>query len=394
MKIPKTIFLEIVDIFFSNSYLEAANTSVQTRFSSRLKEKHGQTVETNEFQTKPRRTTTPGKAGARSKRHLSTELMSSNSTTMATTSITTNECGVNTNDFLNSSEFRIRSLTTKILTTSETQTNDDFVEISHQSIQTNQLLKSDKSTCIDFIDQPLCENSTQTIEKQEQETQTTDLNYPNDSHVYLYDLKDSQNQCDDSLDIHARLNASSPSSLSSSPGLNHPTLQIHNQQQNQQVLSSPYIDFSLTNSNNDRIQIFQTLIHTEEHPNGGASLVRTYYNEFLRLSDENAHLFVNYFFNLVYGEINQRAKYSIGVLHDGARYLPDLVEYFSLTYPKMVVKTSNMINSKEVLTTTMGEYRNRLVQTYSNGTFRHGPLLSISLVGKMSSHEECGRVEC
>ena len=56
----------------------------------------------------------------------------------------------------------------------------------------------------------------------------------------------------------------------------------------------------------------------------------------------------------------------------------------------MIVKTSNIINSKEVLTTTMGEYRNRLVQTYSNGTFRYGPLMSISLVGKVTGKEECG----
>jgi hypothetical protein len=103
------------------------------------------------------------------------------------------------------------------------------------------------------------------------------------------------------------------------------------------------------------------------------------------------NLFVNYFFNLVYGEINQRAKYSIGVLHDGARYLPDLVDYFSLTYPKMIVKTTNILNSKEVLTTTMGEYRNHVVQTYSNGTFRYGPLMSISLVGTVTGKEECGK---
>ena len=123
---------------------------------------------------------------------------------------------------------------------------------------------------------------------------------------------------------------------------------------------------------------------TEEDPNGGASLIRTYYNEFARLSVENANLFVKYFFTRVYGETNQRATYSIGVLHDGARYLPDLVDYFSLTYPKMIVKTTNIFNPKEVLTTTMGEYRNRIVQTYSNGTFRYGPLMSISLVGTVT----------
>ena len=272
----------------------------------------------------------------------------------------------------------------------ECQTSDDLIEISHRSIQTNQLIKSDKSTCIDLIDQPLCENSTQTIEKYEQETQTIDLDYPNDSHVYLFDVKDNESQCDDPLDANSR---STPSPSSTSPrhrSVSQSKIQSTSNS-NQRRLSSPYVDFSITNSNQDRLQLFQSLIHTEEHPNGGASLIRTYYNEFLRLSNENAHLFVNYFFNLVYGEIDQRAKYSIAVLHDGARYLPDLVDYFSLSYPKMIVKTSNMINSKEVLTTTMGEYRNRLVHTYSNGTFRYGPLMSISLVGKMTGKEECGK---
>jgi hypothetical protein len=59
----------------------------------------------------------------------------------------------------------------------------------------------------------------------------------------------------------------------------------------------------------------------------------------------------------------------------------------------MTVKTTNIFNSKEVLTTTMGEYRNRIVQTYSNGTFRYGPLMSISLVGTVTGKEECGKVE-
>ena len=267
--------------------------------------------------------------------------------------------------------------------TNECQTYDDIMEVYHQSTQTNCLIKSNRSTYTDFIDQPLCENSTQTILKCEQETQTIDLNCPNDSQTYLYNLKTSHTQYDGISDTYSSL-TSSPSSPISSSNI------LYDQQQR---LSSPYIDFSLADSDNDRLRLFQNLIHTEEHPNGGASLIRTYYNEFLRLSHENANLFVNYFFNLVYGEINQRAKYSIGVLHDGARYLPDLVEYFSLSYPKMIVKTSNLINSKEVLTTTMGEYRNRIVQTYSNGTFRYGPLLSISLVGKITGKEECGIIK-
>jgi len=338
------------------SFKEPSNPPVQTRSSSRLKQKYTPMTDHHD------------KRSSTIKRHLSTELMTTQTSDHSTT----------TTDDISPGEYKyLYSSSSKQYTTNECQTTDDIIEISHQSIQTNRLIKSDKSTYTDFIDQPLCENSTQTIRKEEQETQTTDLNCPNDSQVYFYDLKTSQTQCD---------RISDTCSLSSSP-ISSP-VNLYDQQQR---LSSPYIDFGITNSNNDRLQLFQNLIHTEEHPNGGASLIRTYYNEFLHLSNENTNLFVNYFFNLVYGEMNQRAKYSIGVLHDGARYLPDLVDYFSLSYPKMIVKTSNIINSKEVLTTTMGEYRNRLVQTYSNGTFRYGPLMSISLVGKVTGKEECGK---
>ncbi len=336
---------------------ESSNPPVQTRSSSRLKQKYNPHHHHHHQNDK---------RSATIKRHLSTELITTPSSDHSTT----------TTDDLSIGEYKYISSSSKQYQTNQCQTTDDIIEVFHQSIQTNRLIKSDKSTYTDFIDQPLCENSTQTIRKEEQETQTTDLNCPNDSQVYFYDLKHSQTQCDELSDQCS----SSPSPISS-------PINLYDQQQR---LSSPYMDFSLTNSNNERLQLFQNLIHTEEHPNGGASLIRTYYNEFLHLSNENASLFVNYFFNLVYGEMNQRAKYSIGVLHDGARYLPDLVDYFSLSYPKMIVKTSNIINSKEVLTTTMGEYRNRLVQTYSNGTFRYGPLMSISLVGKVTGKEECG----
>jgi hypothetical protein len=319
--------------------LNNKNTLIQTRSSSRLKQKH---------QSNHRLSTI--------KRSLSTELLTTLTSDLSTST-----------DDIPYSEYKylyLSSSSSKIqLIDNQCQTNDDIIEIFHQSIQTNCLIKFDKSTYTDFIDQPLCENSTQTIQKIEQETQTTDLNCPNDSQVNLTSITTSQTQCD----------------------------RIISSNSSQQKLSSPFRDLSLTNSNNDRLQLFQSLIHTEEHPNGGASLIRTYYNEYIRLSTENINLFVNYFFNLVYGEVNQRAKYSIGVLHDGARYLPDLVDYFSLTYPKMTVKTTNIFNSKEVLTTTMGEYRNRILQTYSNGTFRYGPLMSISLVGIVTGKEECGK---
>jgi hypothetical protein len=312
-----------------------SNSIVQTRSSSRLKQKH------------------------HPNRRLSTEIPS-----VSTSDISTSTDDIPHGDY----KYMYLSPTKPILIDNQCQTYDDIIETNHQLIQTNSLIKIDKSIYTDFIDQPLCENSTQTIRKTEQETQTTDLNCPNDSQIYLSQTTDSQIQCD---------RRTSPVQF--------------NPSNDKQIRGSPFMDLSLTNSNEARTRLFETLIHTEEHPNGGGNIIRTYYNEFARLSTENLHLFVNYFFNLVYGEVNQRAKYSIGVLHDGARYLPDLVDYFSLTYPKMTVKTTNLLNSKEVLTTTMGEYRNRIVQTYSNGTFRYGPLMSISLVGTVTGKEECGK---
>jgi hypothetical protein len=259
-------------------------------------------------------------------------------------------------------------------TTHECQTTDQLIEIEHRSSQTVSSSKIDKSTYTDVLDQAVCEQSTQTNFNHEQETQTTDLNCPHDCHVTFNPMTSNQTQCHGRNSIIAEQQ------------------QVYVQSTKERFQSTPYMDLSLNNhGHHDRLKIFQSLIHIEEHPNGGASLIRTYYNDYQRLSTENAHLFVNYFFNLVYGETNQRARYSIGVLHDGAGYLPDLVDYFSLTYPKMIVKTSNIFNSKEVLTTTMSEYRHNLVQSYAHGTFRYGPLMSISLVGTVTGREECGR---
>ena len=280
---------------------------IQTRSSSRLKQKH------------------------HLKRSQSTEV----------TSVSTAEFACLTDDLSHGDYKYVYLNPTKHESfTNQCQTGYDIIDTSDQSIQTS-LHKSDQSTFTDFVDPPVCEISTQTIQTFEQETQTQTNTTREQTH-------------------------------------------IDEQEREEEKLSS-YLEL-----NNDRLELFDSLIHKEEHPNGGASFIRAYYNEFTRLSEENIPLFVNYFFNLVYGEVNQRAKFAIGVLHDGARYLPDLVDYFSLTYPKMTVKTTNLLNSKEVLTTTMGEYRNHIVETYSNGTFRHGPLMSISLVGTVTGREECG----
>ncbi|CAF1386289.1 unnamed protein product, partial [Adineta ricciae] len=161
-----------------------SNPPVQVRSSTRLKQKYNPASDHQDAPTDKRSSTT--------KRHLSTELITTQTSDHSTT--TSEDIKPGEYKYLHSS--LASSSATKQYTTGECQTTDDIIEVSHQSIQTNHLIKSDKSTYTDFIDRPLCENSTQTIRKEEQETQTTDLNCPNDSQVYLYDMKSSQTQCD------------------------------------------------------------------------------------------------------------------------------------------------------------------------------------------------------
>ena len=163
---------------------------------------------------------------ARLKRRLSTELTTTSTSDQSTTTV----------DDLYPGEYKFlasSSSSSKHYSTHECQTSDDLVEIAHQSVQTNRLIRSDKSTYTDFIDQPLCENSTQTTRKEEQETQTTDLNYPNDSHVYLFDLKHSHTQCDDISEPCSTSSSprASPTALVSSHHHNHHHHQWQQQQQ-------------------------------------------------------------------------------------------------------------------------------------------------------------------
>jgi hypothetical protein len=75
------------------------------------------------------------------------------------------------------------------------------------------------------------------------------------------------------------------------------------------------------------------------------------------------------------------ANYAIGIVRNSACKLPDIIDYFAENYPQMIVKTSLLLNSKEINTLRISEYRKNVNSTYLNGTFRYGPLLQTSLVG-------------
>ena len=65
------------------------------------------------------------------------------------------------------------------------------------------------------------------------------------------------------------------------------------------------------------------------------------------------------------------ANHVLGVVRGSCEQLPDLVDYFADKYPQMIVKSSLLLNGKEINTECFSDYRNNVNATYLNGTYRY-----------------------
>ncbi|XP_049310305.1 uncharacterized protein LOC125778073 [Bactrocera dorsalis] len=131
------------------------------------------------------------------------------------------------------------------------------------------------------------------------------------------------------------------------------------------------------------------LFEVEVHPNGGASVVHLYQDELNQLTPEQMEELVEEFFDVCFAEDDQGyALHVMGIVHDAARYLPDLLEHMAENYSTLTVKAGVLGRNSDIETCTMSQYNEQVVRNYSQGTFRYGPLHQISLVGKV--HEEVG----
>lgn len=129
--------------------------------------------------------------------------------------------------------------------------------------------------------------------------------------------------------------------------------------------------------------------HIEVHPNGGASIVHMYQDELDSLSQEEMSELVDEFFELTFSEDENGFAYHVmGVVHDAARYLPDLLEHMAENYSNLTVKAGVIGRNNDIETCTMMQYYDQVAKNYDEGTVRFGPLHQISLVGKV--HEEVG----
>ncbi|KAL5279458.1 RSBN1 family protein [Megaselia abdita] len=130
-------------------------------------------------------------------------------------------------------------------------------------------------------------------------------------------------------------------------------------------------------------------IRVETHSNGGASVVHLYQDEINSLNPEEMDEMVEEFFSVCFAEDeNGFAQHVMGIVHDAAAYLPDMLEHMAENYSTLTVKAGVLGRNSDIETCTVSQYNEQVCKNYSQGTFRYGPLHQISLVGKV--HEEVG----
>ena len=134
---------------------------------------------------------------------------------------------------------------------------------------------------------------------------------------------------------------------------------------------------------------FGKYIHIYTDPNGGASVLHSYSDELTHVKPEYIKEFATEFLNLCFNEKREgQSQYCMGIVHNAALCLPELLGYFEESHPNLVVKVESLGKKSDVSTLKMSDYYETIKNTYYNGTFRAGGLLQVSLVGTVS--EESG----
>ncbi|EZA53773.1 Round spermatid basic protein 1-like protein [Ooceraea biroi] len=161
-------------------------------------------------------------------------------------------------------------------------------------------------------------------------------------------------------------------------------LRLNLQTKNYKMLNNPVTKSELL----DGLK-YKKFIHIETYPNGGATVVHMYQDEIDSLSREQMEELTQEYFKVVFGEDeNGNAHHVMGIVHNAAAYLPDLLDHMANNYPTLTVKNGVLGRSSDIETTTIVQYKDQVCKAYSNGTVRYGPLHQISLVGTV--HEEVG----
>ncbi|CAB3397860.1 unnamed protein product [Caenorhabditis bovis] len=136
---------------------------------------------------------------------------------------------------------------------------------------------------------------------------------------------------------------------------------------------------------------FRKFVRVETHPNGGASMLCADWGRVTsELDPTDVEKFARQFIRLGLAESNGVPVFVIGVLENAASYLCDIFEYLQEHYDSLPVKIGSLTNKQLVETMTLKNYYDQVMETCHHGTFRFGPMHSLSMVG--AKQEECGQL--
>jgi len=130
------------------------------------------------------------------------------------------------------------------------------------------------------------------------------------------------------------------------------------------------------------------LMYLEVYPNGGGKVLHAWQEDLDMLSDKENREFADEFVTEAFIEVNDFAVYCCAIVHNAAKGLPDFLEYMGDEHSTLPVKHGVIGHPRELETSTMQAYRDKVRENYKNGTFRFGHLDNLSLVGTAS--EESG----
>ena len=120
----------------------------------------------------------------------------------------------------------------------------------------------------------------------------------------------------------------------------------------------------------DKSLKFKDYYYVNEHDPGGCKTLHCYQDEVNHLEPKKYQEFVNEFLDLALIEVKPgRPLYSIAIMHHGANHLPDLLDYLATSQPSLVIKRM-LMGQSDVETLTMKAYQEKVLSSYSSGTYR------------------------
>lgn len=115
---------------------------------------------------------------------------------------------------------------------------------------------------------------------------------------------------------------------------------------------------------------YERFYHVEVHTNGGASVVHLYQDELDQLSPAEMDELVDEFFSLAFREDDDgNAEFVMGIVHDAAKYLPDLLEHMADSYSTLTVKAGVLGRNSDIETSTLSQYNEQVEHMPTNETF-------------------------